>query len=123
MRIANRQGRAVLLNGDGTRAVDIERAGGGFSDPQAAYTHWLQFQRWGTAIDVDHHPEAEDVRPNDLDAPVPRPTQVFGVGLNYADHAAEAGLRVPEHPPVFTKFPSSLTAPQATVNLSGARVD
>ena len=31
-------------------------------------------------------------------APVPRPRQVFAIGMNYAAHAAEAGVEAPEFP-------------------------
>src|SRR4051794_35465337 len=44
-------------------------------------------------------------------APVPRPRCIFGVGLNYAAHAAEQGLDVPEIPIIFMKLPSSAAAP------------
>ena len=33
-----------------------------------------------------------------LQAPVPRPRQVFAIGMNYAAHAAEAGVEAPEFP-------------------------
>ena len=58
-----------------------------------------------------------------LQAPVPRPRQVFAIGLNYAAHAAEAGLERPAFPPTFTKFPTCLTGPDATVELPSAFVD
>jgi 2,4-diketo-3-deoxy-L-fuconate hydrolase len=58
-----------------------------------------------------------------LGPPVPMPRQVFGVGLNYRDHAAEAGLAEPEVPLVFTKFPTSITGPSATVTLPSDHVD
>jgi 2-keto-4-pentenoate hydratase/2-oxohepta-3-ene-1,7-dioic acid hydratase in catechol pathway len=53
----------------------------------------------------------------DLESPVPRPTQVFGIGLNYKDHAAEAGLPIPDRPATFTKFPTCLCGPYADVVL------
>ncbi len=56
-------------------------------------------------------------------APVPGPRQVFAIGLNYAAHAAEAGLDMPEFPPTFTKFPTCLTGPDATVVLPSDCVD
>ena len=59
----------------------------------------------------------------DLGAPVPRPRQVFAVGLNYADHAAESGMEVPPAPLTFTKFPSSIAGPTADIPLSGELVD
>jgi len=44
-------------------------------------------------------------------APVPKPSKIFGVGLNYADHVAESGLERPEVPAVFAKFPSAVAGP------------
>lgn len=58
-----------------------------------------------------------------LAAPVPTPRQVFGIGLNYRDHAGESGMELPPAPLTFTKFPSSVTGPTADVALSGATVD
>lgn len=58
-----------------------------------------------------------------LGPPVPRPAQVFGIGLNYRDHAGESGMELPAVPMVFTKFPSCIAGPTATVPLSGASVD
>jgi acylpyruvate hydrolase len=49
-----------------------------------------------------------DVR---LLAPVPRPRAIFGVGLNYASHAAETSRDAPEQPMIFMKLPSSAAAP------------
>ena len=40
-------------------------------------------------------------------APVPQPRAIFGIGLNYAAHAAETGKDLPETPMVFLKLPSS----------------
>jgi 2-keto-4-pentenoate hydratase/2-oxohepta-3-ene-1,7-dioic acid hydratase in catechol pathway len=40
-------------------------------------------------------------------APVARPRAIFGIGLNYAAHAAETGAELPEAPMVFLKLPSS----------------
>jgi acylpyruvate hydrolase len=48
-------------------------------------------------------------------APVPRPRVIFGIGLNYASHAAEQGAELPERPIVFTKLPSSSAPPGGPV--------
>ncbi len=40
--------------------------------------------------------------------PLPMPGKVIAVGLNYKDHAAEAGVPLPEAPVLFTKFTTSL---------------
>jgi len=44
-------------------------------------------------------------------APVPRPRAIFGIGLNYAAHAAEQGAQTPEQPIVFMKLPTSAASP------------
>lgn len=58
-----------------------------------------------------------------LGAPVPAPRQVFAIGLNYGDHAAESGMELPPAPLTFTKFPSCIAGPHADVPLCGSTVD
>jgi acylpyruvate hydrolase len=48
-------------------------------------------------------------------APVPRPRAVFGIGLNYAAHAAEQGAEPPREPIVFMKPPSSSVPPSGPI--------
>lgn len=54
----------------------------------------------------------DDVR---LRTPVARPTNLVGIGLNYAGHAAEGGHDVPDEPVFFAKSPSSITGPGTIV--------
>jgi 2,4-didehydro-3-deoxy-L-rhamnonate hydrolase len=120
MRIANLNGRLVVLNGGG--AVDVEKASDGrfAADPQAVFDDWEAFSTWaGENADL----EGELFAAAELGAPVPRPPQVFGIGMNYRDHATEAGLDIPEEPVVFTKFPSSITGPYNEVELPSESVD
>jgi acylpyruvate hydrolase len=56
-----------------------------------------------TPADGVVHPLAEVT----LLAPVPQPRAIFGIGLNYAAHAAETGVELPDAPMVFLKLPSS----------------
>ena len=44
-------------------------------------------------------------------APIPRPPQFIGVGLNYRSHAEEAGFDVPTSPLTFPFYSSSIIAP------------
>jgi 2-keto-4-pentenoate hydratase/2-oxohepta-3-ene-1,7-dioic acid hydratase in catechol pathway len=48
-------------------------------------------------------------------APVPVPRAIFGIGLNYAAHAAESGMTPPEYPLVFMKLPASSVPPGGPV--------
>jgi len=45
-----------------------------------------------------------------LHTPIPSPGKIVCVGRNYASHAAEAGLALPEHPSLFARLPQSLVA-------------
>src|SRR5689334_17618505 len=50
-------------------------------------------------------------------APVPRPGKLIAIGLNYRDHAAESNMPIPERPVVFSKFTTSVAAPDEPVVL------
>ncbi len=52
-----------------------------------------------------------------LCAPVPWPRKILCIGLNYADHAKEGGHEIPSRPLVFSKFSSSVAAPNETVRI------
>lgn len=124
MRLAALDGRLHLLTADGP--VDVATASDGTygPDPQDVYERWEAFAAWaapraggdGSSVDLA-------AGPAEVGSPVPRPRQVFAVGLNYRDHAAEAGLEVPDSPLVFTKFLTSLAGPYADLVLPSERVD
>ncbi|HKI46280.1 MAG TPA: fumarylacetoacetate hydrolase family protein [Balneolales bacterium] len=52
-----------------------------------------------------------------LDAPLNNPSKIVAIGLNYVDHASESKMELPESPLVFTKFPSSITAPFGSIRI------
>jgi 2-keto-4-pentenoate hydratase/2-oxohepta-3-ene-1,7-dioic acid hydratase in catechol pathway len=56
-----------------------------------------------------------DVTRNRIGAPIMRPGHVIAIGLNYADHAREAGMELPKEPIVFAKAPSSFSGPNDDV--------
>ena len=58
-----------------------------------------------------------DVR---LEAPIARPPKFLAVGLNYADHVAEAGIETPEHPTIFNKQSTCVVGPDDPVHLPRA---
>jgi 2,4-didehydro-3-deoxy-L-rhamnonate hydrolase len=119
MRLANVDGRVKLVRNGG--ALDVEQASRGrfSSDPTAAYERIAELSAW--AATTSGADEAFDVA--NAGCPVPRPRQVFAIGLNYSDHAAEAGLATPTAPVVFSKFQSSLAGAVTTVELPAGSVD
>jgi 2,4-didehydro-3-deoxy-L-rhamnonate hydrolase len=46
-----------------------------------------------------------------IGSPIARPHQILCIGLNYSDHAAETGQKVPSEPIVFTKSPNTIQGP------------
>ena len=52
-----------------------------------------------------------------LMSPVPRPSKIVCVGLNYLDHATEQNMPLPEHPLLFSKATSSVIGPSDNVVL------
>jgi len=130
MRVANHAGRLVLLAPDadvdgglhGARGIDVHRASGGTipAEPELAYEHWDEV----LALAGDPPDTAEITIDRDrLGSPSPQPRQVFGIGVNYADHGAEAGMAVPEVPLVFTKLSTAITGPYGVIPLSTEAVD
>jgi 2-keto-4-pentenoate hydratase/2-oxohepta-3-ene-1,7-dioic acid hydratase in catechol pathway len=51
-------------------------------------------------------------------APIQRPPRIFGIGLNYREHAAESKMDVQAVPTVFMKLSSSVVGPEADVILA-----
>lgn len=122
MRLANHDGRLVLLLGDG--AADLAKASDGRfgPTPHQVLDQWDEFRAWAQTLD----PAVLDIQtadPTRVGPPVPEPRQVFAVGLNYAAHAEESGFVRPDAPLVFTKFPSSITGPTTHVALPTDTVD
>ncbi len=119
MKLANHQGRAVLVLGD--EVADVEQASRGrfAPDPMAPYEDWDAFADVAAGVTAGTGPLVE----TDLRCPVPTPRQVFAIGLNYRSHAEESGMAVPDVPATFTKFPASLTGPFDDVEVVGGSTD
>jgi 2-keto-4-pentenoate hydratase/2-oxohepta-3-ene-1,7-dioic acid hydratase in catechol pathway len=120
VKIANLSGRLVVIVGDA--AIDVAEASGGRlpADPQAVFAEWETFREWAETLDAA---QGTPFAIEDLGAPVPRPSQVFAIGINYAEHAREAGYPPESAPVTFTKFPSCLAGPVCDVELPSDTVD
>jgi 2,4-didehydro-3-deoxy-L-rhamnonate hydrolase len=77
---------------------------GGDAAMEAARKHLAQASRQAIALN--------DVR---LLAPIPRPGRIVAIGRNYADHAAETGVKPFENPRIIAKLPSCVVGPGAVV--------
>jgi len=115
MRVGNLGGRSTLLVDE--HAVDVAEASSGRygPNPQQVYDDWDAFVAWCSDAKL---PAGTSYDPMRLGPPVPAPRQVFAIGLNYREHAAESGFAAPQgEPPVFTKFPSCLAGPYTDVEV------
>ncbi|MDE2801044.1 MAG: fumarylacetoacetate hydrolase family protein [Gemmatimonadota bacterium] len=50
-----------------------------------------------------------------IHAPIDNPEKIICIGLNYADHAAESGMPIPDEPIVFSKYASSIIGPDENI--------
>src|ERR1700722_15356527 len=119
MRLANQRGRAVLVLGDEIADVETASAGRFGPDPMALFDEWDAFRAFAPTVTTTTGPVVEGWLGN----PVPRPHQVFAIGLNYHGHARESGADLPTVPAVFTKFPTSLAGPFDDIAIVGDSVD
>ncbi len=120
-RLLNLDGRAALQDGDHWHDLAALSGDPTLADPMVAITrhtelHALQAATAGRTPDGTIDASA-------LQPPAPRPSKVFGIGLNYGKHARESNMELPPAPLTFTKFPSCICGPHAEIELSGDRVD
>ena len=119
-----------MLNVDGRAALEVDgrwhdlagvSGDDALADPMTAVARHAELHALaGRCTDAT---AAGAVDPARLGAPVPDPRQVFGIGLNYRDHADESAMDLPPAPLTFTKFPSCIVGPDADIPLSGTTVD
>ncbi len=116
MKVAVVNSRTSLVVGD--RLVDAERASGGAvpAVPAAMFAAWPALLAAAARLEREGAPpDAPALDLGALERPVPVPSQAFGIGLNYADHAGESAMALPDRPLVFPKFSSSIAGPNEPV--------
>jgi 2-keto-4-pentenoate hydratase/2-oxohepta-3-ene-1,7-dioic acid hydratase in catechol pathway len=121
MRVANLNGRAVIIAAAGL-AVDIHQSSGGSIGPdmRSVFDRWDDVRSLAASIPAG---TGEPFRQDQLGCVVPEPRQVFAIGLNYRSHAAESGRDVPTVPATFTKFPAALSGPFDDIEIVGDTID
>jgi 2-keto-4-pentenoate hydratase/2-oxohepta-3-ene-1,7-dioic acid hydratase in catechol pathway len=92
---------------DGAR-VDASAFGSDYDEAFFGGGGLARLREWAAA----HAPGAPRVAPGTrLGPPVVRPSKIVCIGLNYRDHAAETGAKIPTEPVIFFKATSSLVGP------------
>ena len=91
--VARAQAIAAALVPDSTR--EFLEGGSASQDAVASITEWVTVPRSATR----------------LHAPIADPSKFICIGLNYRDHAEEAGQPIPKEPPIFPKWNTAILDP------------
>ncbi|MGC0316065.1 fumarylacetoacetate hydrolase family protein [Kitasatospora acidiphila] len=102
--------RPAVLGPDGT-AYDLS---GRTRELDGAFLSRLDAAELSAALAAGEFPVLE-LAGQRLGAPVARPGKVVCIGLNYRDHAAEAGAAIPSEPVLFLKAPDTVIGPDDEV--------
>ncbi|UKM63824.1 fumarylacetoacetate hydrolase family protein [Flavobacteriaceae bacterium GSB9] len=98
---------------NGTR-IDVSAFGSDYNEEFFGNNGIEKLKTWLDS-NQDSCPEIDDsVR---LGAPLTRPSKIVCIGLNYAQHAAEAGMEVPKEPVLFFKSTSAMVGPNDDIML------
>ncbi|MEX0361795.1 MAG: fumarylacetoacetate hydrolase family protein [Allomuricauda sp.] len=96
---------------DGSR-LDISGFGRDYDEDFFGGDGLEELEEWFSLNQENCPVIGQDVR---LGAPLVRPSKIICVGLNYAKHAAESGMDIPEEPLLFFKATSSIVGPNDDV--------
>tara|TARA_Y100000768_G_scaffold351611_1_gene302642 strand:- start:297 stop:1130 length:834 start_codon:yes stop_codon:yes gene_type:complete len=113
--------RSALVQGEAFFDLATITNGAVSSDPMKAIQNSHLLHHYAAQLG-DYKPSGIIAEAN-LCAPIPRPRNSFGVGLNYQLHVEEAASKTPNTPMVFTKFPSSINGPTDDVIMRSDECD
>ena len=120
-KLANIEGRAALV--DGENYYDLETISNGKfnNDTSNALTNLVGLSELSEDLSKSEPTGLlHDVK---IDAPISAPKKCYAVGLNYRNHAEEAGMGIPAVPMVFTKHTTCLVGPNSTIEMRSDHVD
>jgi len=120
-KLANIGGRAALVEGE--NYYDLETISNGDFDEDT--TNALENLEGLMALSskLSKATPSGILKDAKIDAPVSAPKNCYAVGLNYRNHAEEAGMDIPSSPMVFTKHTTCLVGPNANIEMRSDNVD
>lgn len=96
---------------NGTR-IDVSAFGTDYNEEFFGNNGIEKLKDWLKANQASCPVIEDDIR---LGAPLTRPSKLVCVGLNYAQHAAEAGMDIPKEPVLFFKSTTAIVGPNDDV--------
>jgi 2,4-didehydro-3-deoxy-L-rhamnonate hydrolase len=99
--------RPGLLLNDGTR-IDASAFGSDYNEVFFANDGLARLEDWAAKNAASAPRVSNSVR---LGSPICRPSKIICIGLNFRDHAAETGAKIPTEPVIFFKSTTALQGP------------
>ena len=118
---ANVNGKSALMRENSFYDLEAISDGAVSADPMEALTTPEALH--DLSANLDNFAASGSVDDIVLGAPVPRPTNSFGIGLNYQTHVDEAAMETPDVPMVFAKLPTCLPGPTSDVQMRSGECD
>lgn len=126
MRLADLDGRATIVTDGGLIDIATSSNGAFSTSIDKCLAQMETLGAWFSSArprPTEPTTAAELIGDARLGPVIVNSSQVFAIGLNYRQHAAESGLAVPSEPMVFTKFSSAICGPNASLGVPGPMTD
>ncbi len=120
-KLANIEGRAALVEGENYYDLETLSSGKFDKDTSNALNNLNGLSE--LSKDLFKSEPTGLLRNVRIDAPISAPKNCYAVGLNYKNHAEEAGMDIPAVPMIFTKHTTCLVGPNATIEMRSDHVD
>ncbi len=120
-KLANIAGRAALVEGE--NYYDLETISNGDFDKDTTNALKNLDGLMALSSELSKAEPSGLLKDANIDAPVSAPKNCYAVGLNYKNHAEEAGMDIPSAPMVFTKHTTCLVGPNANIEMRSDHVD
>jgi 2,4-diketo-3-deoxy-L-fuconate hydrolase len=120
-KLANIKGRAALLNEESFYDLEDISNGNLSHDTTNALFHLEELSELNNKLnDLEATGKISEA---EFDTPVSSPKNCYAIGLNYRNHAEEAGMAIPDVPMVFTKHTTCLVGASADIKMRSDYVD
>ena len=120
-KLGNISGRAALIDKD--NFFDLETISEGLFDHETSNALSNLEDLHKLSAELSDKEATGSLENADFKSPVSSPKNCYAVGLNYRNHAEEAGMEIPDVPMIFTKHTTCLVGSNADIEMRSDVVD